>query len=294
MRTVKQVANLTGVSVRTLQYYDEIGLLKPTTVTEAGYRLYDDDALKSLQQILFFKELNFPLKQIKEIMSDPNFDQIEAFKKQKELIRIKRDRLNGLLTLLEKLEKGESAMSFKEFDMSDYLQTLEQFKNENTDEVIKNWGSVEKFDEFVQSIRENESEIAKAAIKQYGSIEKYTETIKHQLSHFSEYMEKIKTLKAKNAAQLERNKLLTNQLVSDLTKDVKSPEIQAIIDELVQMTNKLTSELDLGEHYWDMMIDGYLNNAKMIDTYDKLYGEGASNFIGRAYQYYFSHKQPLY
>ena len=61
MRTVKQVAALTGVSVRTLQYYDEIGVFKPTEVTEAGYRLYDDEALKALQQVLFFKELDFPL-----------------------------------------------------------------------------------------------------------------------------------------------------------------------------------------------------------------------------------------
>ncbi len=81
MRTISQVAELTGVSTRTLQYYDEIGLLKPSELTESGYRLYDDESLQKLQQILFFKELGF---KIKEILQKPDFDRIKAFKRQKE------------------------------------------------------------------------------------------------------------------------------------------------------------------------------------------------------------------
>lgn len=69
MKSISQVAKLTGVSIRTLQYYDEIGLLKPSKLTTAGYRIYDDDALQTLQQILFFKELGFSLKEIKEILT---------------------------------------------------------------------------------------------------------------------------------------------------------------------------------------------------------------------------------
>lgn len=83
MRTVKQVSDLTGISVRALHYYDEIGLLKPSEITEAGYRLYDDEALKTLQQILFFKELDIPLKDVKEIMSSLYFDKMQALKNQK-------------------------------------------------------------------------------------------------------------------------------------------------------------------------------------------------------------------
>jgi len=74
MKTVKQVSELTGISVRTLHYYDEIGLFRPSEVTESGYRLYDEDALETLQQILFFKELDFSLKDIKWIMTSPNYD----------------------------------------------------------------------------------------------------------------------------------------------------------------------------------------------------------------------------
>ena len=155
MMTVKEVVELTGVSVRTLQYYDEIGVFKPTKVTEAGYRLYDDEALSTLQQILFFKELDFSLKDIKYIMGNKDFEKLEIFKKQKELIKIKRNRLNRLLGLLERLEKGEKDMSFKEFDLSEYISVLEKFKSENTDEVIKNWGSIENFDKFIEKVKED-------------------------------------------------------------------------------------------------------------------------------------------
>lgn len=83
MRTISQVAQITGISIRTLQYYDEIGLLKPSGRTPSGYRLYDDEALQELQQILFFKELGFPLKDIREILENPDFDRIAAFRRQK-------------------------------------------------------------------------------------------------------------------------------------------------------------------------------------------------------------------
>ena len=82
MKTVKEVSNLTGVSVRTLHHYDAIGLLKPTELTEAGYRLYDDTALERLQMILLFRELQFPLKDIKVILDNPAFNQTEALSQQ--------------------------------------------------------------------------------------------------------------------------------------------------------------------------------------------------------------------
>ncbi len=71
---INEVAKLTGITVRTLHYYDAIGLLKPSQITEAGYRLYDENNLSELQQILFFKELNFPLNEIKEIMTNSQYD----------------------------------------------------------------------------------------------------------------------------------------------------------------------------------------------------------------------------
>lgn len=114
MRSVSQVTQLTGVSARTLQYYDKIGLLKPSNHTTAGYRLYDDEALQKLQQILFFKELGFKLTEINHFISHPDFDKKAAFKKQKELLLLKRNRTDRLIQLLHRLEKGEHCMSFKE------------------------------------------------------------------------------------------------------------------------------------------------------------------------------------
>ena len=111
MRTISQVAALTGISTRTLQYYDEIGLLKPSELTQSGYRLYNEEALQTLQQILFFKELGFKLKDIKEILEKPDFDRIAAFKKQKELLLLKRNRTDRLIQLLNRLEKGEDRKS---------------------------------------------------------------------------------------------------------------------------------------------------------------------------------------
>ena len=160
MKTVSQVTNLTAISARTLQYYDEIGLLKPSKLTHAGYRLYDDEALQKLQQILFFKELGFKLKEINEFFSQPDFDKIAAFKRQKELFLLKRNRTDRLIQLLSRLEKGEQCMSFKEFDLTDYINALEDFKKNSTDSIIKHWGSIENFDLFISKIKEDEAEVA--------------------------------------------------------------------------------------------------------------------------------------
>ncbi len=201
MRTISQVAELTGISIRTLQYYDEIGLLKPSELTQSGYRLYDAEALQKLQQILFFKELDFKLKDIREILEKPDFDQIAAFRKQKELLLLKRNRTDKLIQLLTRLEKGEQCMSFKEFDLSDYIHALEDFKSNQAEEVIRHWGSVENFDIFIQKVKDDESEIAKLAIRQFGSVEKYTEAMKYNLEHFSEIMETKLPEEAKEIAK---------------------------------------------------------------------------------------------
>lgn len=285
MRTVKEVARLTGVSVRTLQYYDEIGVFRPARVTDAGYRLYDDESLNTLQQVLFFKELDFPLKDIRIIMETPGFNKIEAFQKQKALLKAKRDRLDRLLDLLDRLEKGETCMSFKEFDLSEYLHILEQFRNENMEEVIRHWGSVEEFDQLMERIKDHESSIAQDAIKYYGSVEAYVEAMKDSMEHFSENMEKMEQIKEKG--YVERNQILIEQLLKDLSKDPGSKEIQDIIDQMMNLLDEEDKpDMDLGENYWDVMIDSYLHNSALIENMDKKYGKGASVFMGKALSCY--------
>lgn len=123
MRTVREVSNLTGVSVRTLHYYDSIGLLKPAKVTEAGYRLYDDMALERLQQILLFRELEFPLKEIKKILESPNFDRNKALEQQITLLTLKKEHLENLIDLAREINMtGVRKMDFKAFDTSKYTE----------------------------------------------------------------------------------------------------------------------------------------------------------------------------
>lgn len=89
MKTVKEVSDLSGVSVRKLHYYDKIDLLKPTAYSDTGYRYYDDQALQKLQQILFFKEFDMPLKEIKNLMDNPSFDKEKTLRKQKQLLQFR-------------------------------------------------------------------------------------------------------------------------------------------------------------------------------------------------------------
>lgn len=283
MKTISQVAKLTGISTRTLQYYDEIGLLKPSELTQSGYRLYNDETLQKLQQILFFKELGFKLKDISEILQTPNFDRITAFKKQKELFLLKRNRTDRLIQLLSRLEKGEKCMSFKEFDLTDYIKALEDFKQHNTDDIIKNWGSLENFDLFIQKIKDDESEIAKSAIKYFGSVEKYTETMKYNMEHFSEIMENHQI---NNQDLLQKSNTLYSRLTSDMKKDIQSEEIQSIVKEIIHFIQETTSNKDIGADFWNMMIETYSNDL-IKSVNDKKYGDGASKYIAKAFRYYF-------
>ena len=231
MMTVKQVSTLTGVSVRTLQFYDEIGLFQPTEMTEAGYRLYDEHALEVLQQILFFKELDFTLKEIKAIMENPQFNKAAVFKKQRELIQLKRDRLNGMLELLDKLIHGEMCMDFKEFDMSKYFQALSEFKATHTDEIIKQLGSMEQFDEMLSALQSHEDEIASQAVRQYGSIENYTKAMKEG---FQKYLSEGPAVSETEVTGImEQTELLTKRLTADLSRDTASPEVQKAVSNLI-------------------------------------------------------------
>lgn len=139
--SVGETAKLTGISVRTLHYYDEIGLLSPSIVSENGYRYYDNSALLRLQQILFYRELDFTLKDITKMMNVPDYKKEEALKQQRELLKLKRNRLDKLICLLDANIKGENTMSFKEFDMS----AIEEAKNKYADEVKSRWGNTDAY-----------------------------------------------------------------------------------------------------------------------------------------------------
>ena len=143
MKTVKEVSLLTGVSVRTLHHYDAIGLLKPTRVTEAGYRLYDDTALRRLQTILLFRQLQFPLKEIRDILDSPGFDPMEALTQQIHLLELQRRHLDNLISHARKIQTtGVFSMDFSTFDTTE----LDQY----TAEAKARWGKTKAWQEYEQ------------------------------------------------------------------------------------------------------------------------------------------------
>lgn len=143
MKTVKEVSRLTGVSVRTLHHYDAIGLLKPTRVTEAGYRLYDDTALWRLQNILLFRQLQFPLKEIREILDSPGFDPMQALDQQIRLLELQRAHLDDLISHARQIQKtGVINMDFSTFNTTE----LDRYAAE----AKAKWGKTEAYKEYEQ------------------------------------------------------------------------------------------------------------------------------------------------
>ena len=141
MMTVQKVSRLTGVSIRTLQYYDRIGLLHPTEYSDAGYRLYDDAALETLQQILLFRELEFPLKDIRKIIESPDFDRGKALEQQIELLTLRKEHIENLIDLARGIKLlGVRHLKFDAFDTKKIDEYAAQAK--------ASWGNTPAYKEF--------------------------------------------------------------------------------------------------------------------------------------------------
>ncbi|MBR0337713.1 MAG: MerR family transcriptional regulator [Ruminococcus sp.] len=140
---IKEFAQQIGVSVRTLHYYDEIGLLKPSEVdVQNGYRFYDERSLERMQEILFYRELDFSLKTIAQILSSPDYDKQQALTRQRKLLLAKKERLERLIDALDSMEKGEGFMK----PNNEY----EDLKNKYAEEVRQRWGSTDAYKESQQ------------------------------------------------------------------------------------------------------------------------------------------------
>ncbi|MCI5687016.1 MAG: MerR family transcriptional regulator [Emergencia sp.] len=144
MKTVKEVSKLTGISIRALHHYDAIGLLKPSQITSAGYRLYDHKALERLQIILLFRELRFPLKEIQQILDSPDFNKGEALSQQIQMLTLQKERLEKLIALALQIQKEgvDHMLNFESFDkkeIDDYAK-----------EVKARWGHTESYRQFME------------------------------------------------------------------------------------------------------------------------------------------------
>lgn len=146
--TINKIAQIAGVTLRTLRYYDKIGLLTPSSRTEVGYRLYSDEDIEHLQQILFFRELDFPLSKIKEILNNPDFERKKALEMQVEFLEKRAERYLKLSQLakdtLYNLEGGirmENKDMFKGFDYDKMVEEQKQYE----DEVKQRWGNTDAY-----------------------------------------------------------------------------------------------------------------------------------------------------
>ena len=151
MMTVHEVSKLAGVSIRTLQYYDKIGLFHPTGYTDAGYRLYDDADLERLQHILLFRELEFPLKDIRAIMNSPDFDRSKALEQQIELLKLKKEHIENLMNFALGIKMlGVKHMDFKAFDRS----KLDEYANRAKEQ----YGNTPEYKEFAERAKKRTHE----------------------------------------------------------------------------------------------------------------------------------------
>ena len=142
---INEFAKLTGVSVRTLHYYDKIDLLKPAFVdAQNGYRFYDEASLERMQEILFYRELDFPLKSILDILSSHDYDKHKALDEQRKLLELKKERLERIINALDDAQKGKVTMSA--FDNSNYETARKQYEAE----VKERFGNTDAYKEHTE------------------------------------------------------------------------------------------------------------------------------------------------
>ena len=159
---INKLSKLSGISTRTLRYYDEIGLLKPARVASSGYRIYGQEQADILQQILFYRELEFSLEEIKTLLSAPDFDRAQAFQDHLTALHNKRARLDRLI---ETVTKSKAAMK-GEITMSDG-EKFEGFKQGLIDENEKKYGAEARSKYGDEAVDESNAKLKGLTKEQY-------------------------------------------------------------------------------------------------------------------------------
>ncbi len=277
MKTVKEMSAITGISIRALRYYDEIGLLKPTELTEAGYRLYDNKALEKLQEIMFFRELEIPLTDIKEIMDNPDYDKEQALSAQKSLLEQKRNRLNGIIDLITDVMKGVNTMSFEAFNNEDVQKmvnhTLECMSKESLGRQIQKYGSLEKYKEHLMSGYANE-QVTADLLKWYGSKEKVIEAVMQATGN----PEEIKQ-------EQEKNTKIYRQFMA--AKEAGNMDMAHSAVEMLAENYKKMFALDNARNILLDLAKEYLQSKRLAEATDSQFGKGCSEYVAHAIQHYY-------
>ena len=282
MRTVKEISDLTGISVRTLHYYDEIGLLKPTEKSDAGYRLYDDKALETLQQILFFREFDISLKEIKAVLDNPALERNQILQVQRKMLVTKKERMERLIASIDDILKGENKMDFTIFtktEVEEMFQTMLEHMPENMRNIaIKEFGSIEQWKKHymeVVSSEEMQKGLAKV-VEWYGGKDKFLSVARTPVS------------KEVAESYNKRIEAILQKLIAKQNCDIDSFEVKELVGEYGFVMKQLAQIKE--EKGFMMAQTQYYRNEQIKPMIDEKYGEGASDFFAQAIENYYKVK----
>lgn len=282
MRTVKEISDLTGISVRTLHYYDEIGLLKPTEKSDAGYRLYDDKALETLQQILFFREFDISLKEIKAVLDNPALERNQILQVQRKMLVTKKERMERLIASIDDILKGENKMDFIIFtktEVEEMFQTMLEHMPENMRNIaIKEFGSIEQWKKHymeVVSSEEMQKGYAKV-VEWYGGKDKFLSVARTPVS------------KEVAESYNKRIEAILQKLIAKQNCDIDSFEVKELVGEYGFVMKQLAQIKE--EKGFMMAQTQYYRNEQIKPMIDEKYGEGASDFFAQAIENYYKVK----
>ena len=280
MRTVKEISEITGISVRTLHYYDEIGLLKPTEKSEAGYRLYDDKALEALQQILFFREFDLPLKEIKAIMDNPIFDRNQVLQTQRKMLVTRKERLERLISSIDDILKGDNRMDFTVFNEDEisamYDDMVRNMNDGQRDIFTSHYGSMEEFEKHFKERAASgkaQKNFAKL-VEWYGSKDAVLEAARNSKGSeiFTSYQKRMGDIQKK--------------LAEKKGTDVSSFEIRELVGEYDFVAKQLYQMKDVRKLMLELA-KGYRENAELQEGVDFVYGRGSALYIGEAIEAFY-------
>ncbi len=283
MRTVKEISDLTGISVRTLHYYDEIGLLKPTDKSEAGYRLYDDKALETLQQILFFREFDISLKEIKAVIENPALEKNQILQMQRKMLVTKKERMDRLITGIDRILKGDTTMDFEVFSKTEledmYNSMAANMSEEQKAIFIEHYGSMEEWRKnflekaSTEAVQKNYQKI----VEWYGSKDKALEAAKNpgNTEIFPAYQKRLGEI--------------IKKLAERKGQDVNSFEVKELVGEYDFVTKQMYQLPDATSMMLEMAA-AYRTNREIQAAQDSVYGEGTTEFIGQAMEAFYQKK----
>ncbi len=279
MKTVKELSDLTGVSVRTLHYYDEIGLFPPTDKSETGYRLYDDKALETLQQILFFREFDIPLKKIKAILESPSLDRNRILRMQRDMLVTKLERIKRLVAGMDDILKGDDQMNsavFTQTEIENMFQLMfESMTEEMREAAIGEFGGADQWKKhYIEAVSSEKMQKRYAIVMDwYGGKEAYLSTLEHPISR--DVLESYK----------EREEKIRQKLIAKRDCDIHSFAVKEIIGEygfvmklICQMKDEAGLMLAVAQSY---------RNSRCRQALDEQYGDGAAEFFAQAIEAFY-------